>query len=736
MRSWVTRAVAAGAAVVMIMSLTGVGSSSSEPGPSAGVAADPPRERELIGSGAWSWFGDPRAVYHAGAHRRTYVGWIDSAGNVEVASYDHDNGRRTVGTLTTGFQVDDHNNPSLLMRPDGHLLVFWSGHGGSQLYYRRSASPEDVSSWEPTRTVPTNVAGGSGYTYPNPVQLSAEGNRIHLFWRGGNNNPTISSSSDGLSWSQARTVISSPGHRPYVKYHGNGSDTIAMAFTEAHPRNLRTSIYYAAYRNGAFHRADGTRITTMANLPFTPAQADKVYDAAATGAKAWVHDVTLDPAGRPVIVYAVFPTDADHRYRYARWDGTTWRDFEITRAGGSISEDPGEPNYSGGITLDHEDPSTVYLSRQVNGVFEVETWRTATGGSSWTRTPVTSGSTQHNYRPVSPRGQRGGDLDVVWMHGRYPGYTRYQTGLRTLAAAPRPADPAAVAWDANRLDVAARDADTGELLHKYFTGTPSRFWSGWERLGLAPGGHRIGAPAIASWGPRRLDIFAVDQVSGHLMQRTFAEGWQPWVDRGGGPAGHPVASPSAVSWGAGRIDVFARDTVTSDLIHYWQQDNVWRGPERLAGSPGGAFTPTVASWASRRLDVFAVTSTGTLAQYWFDGTTWHGWENHGAGPNGERYGSPAAAVSWDERRIDVFAPGAAATAVAHTWYDQTRWQAPQSLGLGQDRPQIQGMATASRDTRMLTVLTVEPSTGSLLHLSFTGTNWTGPERLDFAGPPA
>jgi hypothetical protein len=61
-----------------------------------------------------------------------------------------------------------------------------------------------------------------------------------------------------------------------------------------------------------------------------------------------------------------------------------------------MSVDPAEPNYSGGITLDHENPSMVYLARQVGGVFEVELWRTADGGVTWTRRPVTGSSARGN----------------------------------------------------------------------------------------------------------------------------------------------------------------------------------------------------------------------------------------------------------------------------------------------------------------------------------------------------
>jgi hypothetical protein len=191
------------------------------------------------------------------------------------------------------------------------------------MYYRTSLRAEDVTAWGPEHTIPTNTPGTFGYTYPNPIQLAGEQNRIYLLWRGGNFSPTLSTSSNGGgSWSPARTVISNPGQRPYVKLAGNERDTVAMAFTEVHPRDLRTSIHYAEYRAGALHRADGSTIASMANLPITPAMAEKVYDAAANGAKAWVHDVALDAAGRPVIVFATFPTNADHRYHYARWDGS------------------------------------------------------------------------------------------------------------------------------------------------------------------------------------------------------------------------------------------------------------------------------------------------------------------------------------------------------------------------------------------------------------------------------
>jgi hypothetical protein len=66
-----------------------------------------------------------------------------------------------------------------------------------------------------------------------------------------------------------------------------------------------------------------------------------VYDVARGRDRAWVHDVAHDGAGRPRIVYAVFRSATDHRYRHARWTGNAWEDRQLTPAGSFFDEDGG-----------------------------------------------------------------------------------------------------------------------------------------------------------------------------------------------------------------------------------------------------------------------------------------------------------------------------------------------------------------------------------------------------------
>src|SRR3954470_1064123 len=363
-----------------------------------------------IGSGAWCWFADPRAVV---AGVKTFVGWIDTSGDVRVATLGG-----ATATLHTGIGVDDHNNPALLVRADERLQAFYSAHGGPEMFFRLSADGEH---WDAERRVGTNTPGTRGFTYPNPVQLAGEQGRIHLFWRGGDWNPAFSTSPDGLTWAAAQPLIRVPGQRPYVKVASDGLDTIHVAFTDGHPRETATSLYYARYTAGAWHRAGGQPI---AGPPFAPAQADRVWDVARGHDHAWVHDVAFDAAGHPRIVYAVFRSDTDHRYRHARWTGTAWQDRQMTAAGGFFDEDGGERQYSGGIVFDHADPAVVYLSRVVRGQWEIERWHTADAGLSWKHAAVTTRSAEKNIRPVVARG--GGPL---WMRGPYVNYRHYRTAI-------------------------------------------------------------------------------------------------------------------------------------------------------------------------------------------------------------------------------------------------------------------------------------------------------------------
>jgi hypothetical protein len=390
----------------------------------------------LTGDGAWCWIGDPRAVYHEGEHRRTYVGWVNAQGDVRVASYDHDTGEAVTTTVREDLQRDDHANPSLLVRPDGHLVVFYSGHPGRWMIYRVSERPEDVSEWGKEATVAPFTSDVRGHTYPAPGRLPGEGGATYMFWRGPGYDVMFSTSDDAESWSEAVPFLDNGDDRPYAKLAVDADGAIHFALTDGNPAEVPTnSIYYVRLAGDRLTTADGVELARTDDLPLRPVECEVVFDAVREGVSGWIWDIAVDSDGRPVIVYAAFPAEDDHRYRYARWNGRSWSDHEITAAGGWFptvrrGAQRFTTHYSGGLALDHADPSVVYLSRDVGGVFEIERWVTSDEGASWTSRAITANSAKNNVRPFVPRGGAGDGPRVIWMHGDYVDWKDYGTSLR------------------------------------------------------------------------------------------------------------------------------------------------------------------------------------------------------------------------------------------------------------------------------------------------------------------
>jgi hypothetical protein len=393
-----------------------------------------------VADGAWCWFSDPRALCVDG---QIYAGWMTADGSVQVGQRGLAGDKTTVATLADKFERDDHDHPALLALPDGRLAAFYALHAKGDLHFRTTLHPRDISEWTPDRLLgfEKTPPGPRGITYANPFLLRDEANSLYVFWRGSDFKPTFSVSPDlGQTWSTPRTLINETGrntdNRPYVKYWSDGRGRIDILFTDGHPRNEATnSVYFVRYEHGAFWRTDGTRIGDLASLPLQPAQCDRVYDGATAG-RAWIWSVAEDRDGRPVVAYTRLPAENDHRYCYARWDGKQWLDHEITPTGAWFPRTPAsktepEPHYSGGMALDPHDPSVVYLSRPIKGVFEIERWQTPDQSLIWTHAPITENSPADNVRPVVVPGTPTDQTCVMWMRndGGYRHYTDYHSQL-------------------------------------------------------------------------------------------------------------------------------------------------------------------------------------------------------------------------------------------------------------------------------------------------------------------
>lgn len=386
-------------------------------------------------------------------------GWntANRKGDINVIVYDFDTAKAAEIELHNQLQLDDHDAPGLLVRPDGRVLAVYAKHDNEDRIYSRLSQSADALTWAAEQSF--SPSASTKTTYANVFQLSAEGGKVYDFYRGLDNSfkPSYAySTNGGQSWTSGNIVINVPSterHRPYVVYTSNNVDTIHLVYTEAHPRDYDNSLYHVYYKGGTLYRSNGTAIAPLSQGIASPSDGTRIFQGSAQNV-AWNSDVVLDAQGYPVVAYSVqvgsagLPTGqggTDIRYRYARWDGTAWRDHPLAYAGTRLYS--GEDDYSGLATPDPANPSIVYISTNANPTtgaalmstadgkrhYEIFKAVTSDGGATWAFTAVTRNSTQDNLRPLMPAGADAHRKTLLWLRGTYRSYTDYQQQVVMLS---------------------------------------------------------------------------------------------------------------------------------------------------------------------------------------------------------------------------------------------------------------------------------------------------------------
>ena len=427
-------------------------------GCSHGTRPDPANVRfTMTDDGGWCWFQDERAIVD---DHLLIVGSVASgykstrrAGNVEVHWRNLVTGESGTSVLHERLDKDDHAVPALILLPDGRYMAVYTSHGHDRLVrMRRSIVPGTAAFWGPETTVPIGPGASVGVTYSNVYIVEDEPGqaRLYDFYRGEGWNPNaIVSENMGGTWEHAGSLMKGPG-RPYVKYASDGR-RIHFVATEQHPRDADNSLWHGYLENGYLYDSKGVLINALAVGSSSPDSYTQIFEGRAD-AVAWPADLSLDKSGFPVVVYTVQVDGEgkprgqggrDHRFRYARWTGDQWLDYEIGRAGRRLY--PGEDDYTGLAAIDPNNPRIVYVStdehpgtgdvmlterdgQRRREIFEGRTWN---GGRTWEWKAITSQSDADNIRPIAvPWGE---DRTILlWLHGTMKTYTNYSFEIQGL----------------------------------------------------------------------------------------------------------------------------------------------------------------------------------------------------------------------------------------------------------------------------------------------------------------
>lgn len=403
-------------------------------------------------NGAWCWYQDERAVVDTADDKLILgsdasgagVGGSSRNGNIEAVIFDLQGGLSQRFILMKAG-CDDHNAPVFLVRPDGKYLTMYAQHYDTASRYRIY----DGNQWSSEKKFDWNsIPGGTDFstTYSNLFYLSAE-NKVYNFVRCYARSPNLMVSSDqGDTWTYGGLLtqpdISIGYVNGYFKYSSNGVDRIDFVGTEHHPRDYNTSIYHGYIKNGQSFKSDGTLMDSTISDKSAPKPADFTRAFTANTVvngirmtRCWTIDLQTyaDETIATIFKARADDNEMDHRFFYARYDGSNWTSTYLGKAGSKMYSS--EQDYVGLGALHPNDPNTIYLSTPFDprddanlNVREIFKGVTANHGATWNWTPITQKSVRDNFRPIVPPWDEN-NTAVLWWRGTYYSAQRFDAAV-------------------------------------------------------------------------------------------------------------------------------------------------------------------------------------------------------------------------------------------------------------------------------------------------------------------
>ncbi len=402
------------------------------------------RRIEKIGSdGAWLWFNNESVILQ---DNTCIIGCEDSLGNSQIILYQKK--EDPLQPLNKGFHMStwserprrypSHNYPSLLSMDESNILALY--HNSKHIMYCRLITLIGENSdkiLELSAEYSNQLS--SAINYSNLVYLGSE-KRIYNFYSVYDNSPSLVMSDDfGFSWNKEIKFMcgSKSGTSPYMRVTDNGRNRVDIIYTDGHPRTEdHNNIYHIFFQNQSFFSSEGKKIGSLRKtqkMPLLPSDGTMVYNGNSKG-PGWVWDIEYDNCENPLVVFISSFDGAegkDLRYHYASWDPETkkWRTFEIAHAGEHLYLP--ENHFAGGIALDPENTSVVYISTNIdpitgqkvlNSRYHIFRGETNDSGENWKWERLSVDENVDHLRPIVPRGHQL-KVCVIWM-ALTPGYSR------------------------------------------------------------------------------------------------------------------------------------------------------------------------------------------------------------------------------------------------------------------------------------------------------------------------
>jgi hypothetical protein len=332
---------------------------------------------------------------------------------IMVGSYNHATGKVARPTIVYDLQgVDDpHDNPSLAIDETGHLWVFVSGRNVSRPgRIFRATEPYSIEQFEAV-----NV---STFTYPQPHWIEGQG-FLHLFTKyTGVRELYWSVSENGVDWASDQKLAGIGGHYQVSARQG---DRVITAFNR-HPGgnpDKRTDLYFlqTSDQGASWQTAAGRTIDPPLSEILNPAL---VKDYASDGRLVYIHDITFDRSGHPLILYTTSshhqpgPQGGPRLWEIAHWNGSEW----IFRVVADSTH-----NYDVGfLKVEPDGVWRVYGPTEAGPQMwgtggEVALWESDDAGASWTQARKLTRNSPRNHSYVRHPVNAHPEFYAFWADG-------------------------------------------------------------------------------------------------------------------------------------------------------------------------------------------------------------------------------------------------------------------------------------------------------------------------------
>jgi hypothetical protein len=242
-----------------------------------------------------------------------------------------------------------------------------------------------------------------------------------------------------------------------------------------------------------------------------------------------------------------------------------------------------------------------------------------------------------------------------------------------------PGVPAAQAQTPGSTRLELVTVSDGTAYHKWSDNSGAS-WSFWTPLVAGSGTRFRDTPAVVSDGSGRLNVFATDFSTTYIWQNRTLDGngsWLGWTKVPGQTMSAtvcdaqfgcfvPVSAPAVASWGPGRMDLFVLGSNAQNeiaLLHTWADNYSWSGTWKVVIGGPWSGAPAAVSSGPGRLDFFTRSYDAPLYPNgrWPDRAGWHHRFDNGVLGDGAELGgiltSPPAVASPGLDLLSVYTRG-------------------------------------------------------------------------------